>query len=302
MVTRRAWVLNFDAEVELEALGRRRPPTRSRRAMERWPELQARVSELLGPHDEMLDEIGGPRLSDCEGRAWCPTPSACAALAERGAIVPPHPAPELLREVNHRRFNAELGVDLPGARFVDTEQELQETVARPSISGPWLIKRALSFTGQGRIRTDPGPLSEAAWAFCRTSLRAGDGLSVEPYVTRLGDYSLHGYLAEDGGLTVGEIVEQRVGATGVWLSAAPAEPGALDERERNALFEALNAAARALCDRGYFGPFGIDAFRYRGPDGTPRFHPRCEINARYSMAWAVGMGSRRPDLELQSGS
>ena len=47
---------------------------------------------------------------------------------------------------------------------------------------------------------------------------------------------------------------------------------------------------------GYFGPFGIDGFRYRDTDGHLRFNPRSEINARYSMGWAVGMRDKRPDL------
>jgi hypothetical protein len=55
--------------------------------------------------------------------------------------------------------------------------------------------------------------------------------------------------------------------------------------------------AQALLEAGYFGPFGIDAFRWVDRAGVERFNPRCEINARYSMGWAVGMGSRRPDLD-----
>jgi hypothetical protein len=40
--------------------------------------------------------------------------------------------------------------------------------------------------------------------------------------------------------------------------------------------------AEVLRDAGYFGPFGIDAYRWR--DGaTQYFNPRSEINARYSM-------------------
>ena len=40
----------------------------------------------------------------------------------------------------------------------------------------------------------------------------------------------------------------------------------------------------ALRGAGYHGPFAIDAFAYR--DGAARrFHPVCEINARYSFGW-----------------
>lgn len=60
------------------------------------------------------------------------------------------------------------------------------------------------------------------------------------------------------------------------------------------------AAARevghALRERGYFGPFGVDAYLYRLRSlDTPCWNLRSEINARYSMGWALGW-STRPDL------
>jgi hypothetical protein len=44
--------------------------------------------------------------------------------------------------------------------------------------------------------------------------------------------------------------------------------------------EVLNTVAAALRQAGYTGPFGIDAWRYRRPDGKPAFQPLGEINAR----------------------
>ena len=38
--------------------------------------------------------------------------------------------------------------------------------------------------------------------------------------------------------------------------------------------------AEALRQAGYLGPFGIDAWHWRRPDGTVVFHPLGEINAR----------------------
>jgi len=300
MVTRRAWILNFDAEVELDTLGRSSSPAPSRRAALRRPELVERAGALLAPGDIVLSEEGGPRLQDVEGRAWCPTPSARAALEQRGARMPRCPPVDVLRAVNHRRFSAELGGVLPGAQFVEDLDALEQVVARPSISGPWLIKRALSFTGRGRIVVEPGSLTEPARAFCRASLCPGDGLAVEPWVQRIADFSLHGHLSVDHELAIGDIVEQRVGRTGTWESAVLATSDALDANEKRALQQALADAAHALTGRGYFGPFGVDAFRWMAPGGAPRFHACCEINARYSMAWALGMGPHRPDLTLQS--
>ena len=41
----------------------------------------------------------------------------------------------------------------------------------------------------------------------------------------------------------------------------------------------------AFAGAGYFGPFGIDGFRYRHEDGSERFNARCEINARLTMGY-----------------
>ena len=43
--------------------------------------------------------------------------------------------------------------------------------------------------------------------------------------------------------------------------------------------------AAALRAADYFGPFGIDAFRYRSAQGDVLFNPRCEINARFTMGY-----------------
>ena len=70
-----------------------------------------------------------------------------------------------------------------------------------------------------------------------------------------------------------------------------AAPGELTDREQRALFDRAEATARALFEAGYFGPFGIDAYRYR--DG---FCAQSELNARYTMGFVTGFP--RPPHEL----
>ena len=55
--------------------------------------------------------------------------------------------------------------------------------------------------------------------------------------------------------------------------------------------EVTGNLGEALAGAGYFGPFGIDAYRYRDRAGALRLQPRSEINARYSMGFAVGLGA-----------
>lgn len=263
----------------------------------RFPALTDRVRALLGPGDVVLGvDVDALPAGTFEGRAWCPTPRALRLLERAGARVPEAPPLDVLRRVNHRAFSAALGQSLPGARFVTRMDEAEEALSAPSCTGTWLLKRAFGFAGRGVRRVRPGPLSQADRAWVRASLAPGLGLSVEPLVQRLLDLGQHGFVARDGGLTLGEVTVQQVDASGTWRGSARADEGAFTRDEREALHRALVESGEALREAGYFGPFGVDAFRWLDPDGQTRFEPRCEINARYSMGWAMGMGDRRPDL------
>jgi hypothetical protein len=57
------------------------------------------------------------------------------------------------------------------------------------------------------------------------------------------------------------------------------------EAEAALLATELQRTAAALTAAGYFGPFGIDGFRYRTADGSSALNPRCEINARFTMGY-----------------
>ena len=289
-----AWLLNFAAEAELAD-----PSAHTlARAMEaRSRALVERARGLLGPDDVVI--FPGVRAPGHAGRAWCPTPRALTAIARAGARVPAAPPIAVLRRVNHRRFCAELGQMLPGARYVTSRAELDETLAARDPT--WVLKRPFGFAGRGRLRVAGGSAAGADAAtrsWIEASLAASEGLQVEPWVDRAGDFALHGHLSSKGGeLALGDPTSQRCDETGAWVASARAAEEALSDVERAALTTATVEAAEALAAAGYFGPFGVDAFRWRDAGGTLHFNPRCEINARYSMGWAVGMGTRRPDLE-----
>jgi hypothetical protein len=292
-MARRAWFLNFDAEAELADPSARTP---SRAIAKRGEALATRVGALLDPDDLILGEAGAALPTDVRGAsAWCPTPRALAAIARAGLDAPVAPAFAVLRLVNHRRFSAALGRALPGARYVVTRAALDAAIAGPSPTGRWLLKRPFGFAARGRVRVGPDAPDAVAERWIAASLATGEGLEVEPWVERDGDYGLHGYLDRAGALTLGEPTAQRCDEGGAWLASARAERGELAPPELSALLAAAAAAAAALRAAGYFGPFGVDAFRFRDAGGGLAFEPRCEINARYSMGWAVGMGDRRPD-------
>jgi hypothetical protein len=291
-------MLNLDAEDELA-----RPAgyTPSRAVQARVAALRTRLQGLVPAGDVVLAPEApalpsGAVPGEFEGRAWCPTPRALRAWCAAGVTAPPVPPLAVLRRVNHRAFCAALGQTLPGARFVTDWNELRATVACSSPTGQWLLKRPFGYTARGRLRVRARELDGPARAWIAASLSRGEGLQVEPWVERAGDVGLHGFVAPAGGVTLGAPTVQAMDAAGAWTGSTRAAPGALADDEWHALYAAAEEAAAALHTAGYFGPFGIDAFRWIDAGGTRRFNPRCEINARYSMGWAVGMGSTRPDL------
>ncbi|EYF04906.1 hypothetical protein [Chondromyces apiculatus] len=309
MPPRRAWLLNLDAD---EELARPAGYTPNRAVLTRSRALAAQVGPLLGPDDVLIwpDEPPPAALPDgsptslplppLPGHAWCPTPRALRALRDAGTVPAPAPPLEVIRCVNHRRFCAALGQPLPGACFADTVEEITRTVASPSPTGLWLLKRPFGFAGRGRLRIPAGPLDASALSWISASLapdgRHGGGLQVEPWMVRCGDFSQHGHLTPAGALVLGAPCVQRCDERGTWLATARAAPADLAPDEARALHEAATTTGEALAAAGYFGPFGIDAFRFRDAAGEVRWNPRCEINARYTMGWATGMGAVRPDL------
>jgi len=289
-----AWVLNLDAEDELAHVGAHTPALALKARVEALlPTL--RESGLVAP-DDVVVWPGAADARWLEGRAWCPTRWALAQLAQAGATVPRAPSVEVLLRVNHRQFANALGQALPGAGFAQNAEELEALLARgadASAEQCWVLKRPLGYAGRGRRKILASARLPADDAWIDASLRAG-GLQVEPWVQRELDVGLHGFVDETGVLTSGRPTVQAIDAHGTWRSSRIAEPGVLSPEEFDLLQRALEQTARALHDAGYFGPLGLDAFRWRAPDGAAAFQPRCELNARYSMGWAIGMGGSPP--------
>lgn len=273
------WVLNLDAEDELALGGRAHTPTKA--TMLRVQSLLPALAPLVGHgrvHWPPLPNTGEGRG---EGRVhcWSPTRFAIKTIAEAGLPVPVVPSMEVLMRVNSRRFNAELGQTLPGARY---------GLDLPT-SGEWLLKRPFGYAGKGRRRLNAAQLSDADRAF----ISASPELQIEPLVHRLADFAIHGWVREDGTFQLGAPTEQLVDEAGTWQASRLTE--ALASNELASLRREATRTAYALHAAGYFGPFNLDAFRWRDAHGT-HFQPRSEINARFSMGWATGMGELAPAL------
>jgi hypothetical protein len=299
-----AWVLNLDAEDELGHAGHHTPTTAiTARVVGLLPGLCA-PGGLVGPDDQLLWPGDGRVEPGRAGRAWCPTPWALRRLERAGLRLPTAPPAGVLRRVNDRRFANALGQALPAAGFARSREELEQLLAatraleQASAEVCWLLKRPLGYAGRGRRRLHPGARAPEDEAWLVASLRDCGGLQVEPWVERELDCALHGWLDVDGRCTLGQPTLQELDEAGVWRASALAPAGTLSAAEAAALTGEALRTARALHEAGYFGPFGLDAFRWRAPGGQVHFQPRCELNARYSMGWATGLGAFRAPAGL----
>ncbi|MCP3914138.1 MAG: hypothetical protein GY711_01115 [bacterium] len=285
MSQRRAWALNLDAEQELAARG---PYTRS--ASLEATVARARVGLIGGlvrRDDVVVDQ--GTEAHGLLGFAWCPTPRALASLERAGAALPAAPSLAVLRDVNARTFAARLAGGGLDKRVVSSAQELEPMLAGPSPTSAWLVRRPFGAAGRGRRRVPAARASDDDARWLAAGLRDGP-LVVEPWVEVELEVARHGWIEMDGHVELGPPCVQRVDARGAWRETRRAEVGELTTDECAASDQAIGIAAEALVRAGYFGPFGVDAFRYR-IEQVAAFQPLSEINARFTMGWETGMGS-----------
>ncbi|MFT7667966.1 MAG: hypothetical protein ACI8X5_000652 [Planctomycetota bacterium] len=276
------WLLNFEADHELAHLG---SFTASR-------ELQRRVLLVRELHSARVMR-NGDLLLDLEakydgllGRAWCPTPSALAVLSRAGLRVDPTPALDVLRETNDRAFHAKLGQILPGGIFSHDLEQLASCCAEDGVSGEWVFKRAFGVAGRGQLRVRAGELGASGRAWLAASLKLG-GVQLEPLVALEREFASHGWIGVDGKYEIRRPCTMECDVYGAWADTRTAEAGVLSAEESSQLLEAADVVARALLAAKYFGPFGVDAFRWRDRDGNLQLQARSEINARYTLGWRV---------------
>jgi hypothetical protein len=178
--------------------------------------------------------------------------------------VPTAP-PSVAAAVHHRAFILRIGFALPGARMVESIADLE------GVQGRWVIKAPLSASGRDRYIHREGEKDRSR--ITRLFERHGP-LLFEPWMERTEDFGVAALLlpSETRVVSFHRLrVDRRGQFTGIDLMAGvPPEP----------LAEAVDAVARALRTAGYLGPFGIDAWRYRRPDGSIAWNPLGEINAR----------------------
>jgi hypothetical protein len=290
------WHLNLDAEEELAR------PSGPRTVL--IPEAARKAAEsLLQPGDEVLTDASISHNRAAIGRAWMMTPRAVRALEGTGVTVARHPPLGILQKANSRALSSELRAQHPDRHALasvycaSTDSAFEFLEAHRTDT--WMLHRNFGCAGRSKMKAGPGPLEPAAQRWIAASFRHGiAGLEIAKWVLCTGEFALHGFVQtpELGTqLVQGQATRQVCNAAGVWERSALLQPGELSDNEKLSFEQAFQDAAEALVQIGYFGPFGIDAFRYI-QDGATGFHALSEINARYTMGWVIGMNGARPDL------
>jgi hypothetical protein len=277
----------LDADFELANCGPWEPSQALKEVLET---VSKEAERLLAPGDILVEgDIQVP--PGTVGRAWCPTPSAIARLEAAGATPEESPSLEILKAVNDRAFSASMGQTLSGAGFVVDLQSVRKIMRRRQV--PWLLKRAFGAAGRGQRRVGPGALSDAEVAWVEASLREG-GLQVEPLVDLEIELVIHGLLHPDGSVEIHEPMVQECDEWGTWLKTRAPREGELSPFEAAQLDQSAFLVAGSLAKAGYFGPFGVDAYRWVKGSGERLLNPRGEINARYTMGWGLNLGRVSP--------
>jgi hypothetical protein len=238
------------------------------------------------------------------GLAWSPTPSALALLRRAGAVVAPSPAIGVLRTVNARPFAAELRDTLA----LDTNalpkhivRDLDGALSILSVAAEhgWLVRRTFGAAGRGRRRIESlsnsgrSSVSSEESAWLSSGLRVGP-LVIEPWALISAEYTRSAWLHADGRIAISAPCLQSTATSGAWDATQRTSGGVVAKDDDDVLGNAVETVGLALHNRGYHGPFGIDAFRHKSASGST-LNPMSEINARFTMDWTCAMGTRVVD-------
>lgn len=278
-----AWLLNLDAELELRATNAYSATARVRANMQQ----RFRDSEGLTLRDPVVDRdpVDSSHLVYC----WCPTPSALRYLAMRGLPAVAGPELGVLKRANHRRWLARLQPQLLERRFIGPGDDWQQLVlGRTSSTGAWRLKRCYGFAGRAQRRV-ASTFSDDDQRWVLDSMRQG-GVLREANVGVLEEFSIHGYVDRDG-VILGQPVRFSTDAFGA--PSGNRQLALLPEVLHATLDGAARQVAAHLDMLGYFGPFGIDAFTWRASPTEVGFNPISDINARFTLAWSLGIGRQR---------
>jgi len=206
------------------------------------------------------------------------------------------PQQSVIREVNSRRFSADLerswGTGITGAAVIRSIDELPPAIGRiPTGTDRWVVKAEFGMSARERMLHSGRVPDESVLNWVRKHLRADGIVLLEPWVEPVEEAGLQ-YTVPWSGMPVFEgVVPLLCDSSGVYRGSQFSLDVEAELRWMPAIETGMRVA-RLLKQRGYFGPLGIDAMRYRDTEGAERIRPLQDINARHTMG-RLALGLRR---------
>ncbi len=160
------------------------------------------------------------------------------------------------------------------------------------------LKPRLGGSGRGRVAGRDGRIDAPALRGALERLAAHGGALLEPWLPRREDLSAQLFVAADGALRLLGTTRQVLSPAGLYRG----QRGLIDHRGRvvsgspddEALRTAAATAAAEAHREGFWGPCGVDAFRFETPGGDTALRPLVEFNARFTVGTVVlGLLRRR---------
>lgn len=289
VLSMRTWIINPDAEIEMQRAARGLNHSPSKQFMRNLERFKDRFADLIAGEEMLFVSQLGSELPDAAHRPatyWCPTEGVRRAALRVGQRPPRKP--DCLERCHDKSFLKESGLSLlPGRTLVTTVSGWLAN--RPNVEdfdglrvkpGVWRLKRRFGFAGRGQ-RTVPHSSSPDDERWISDSLVQG-GFIVEPEIERPILASIHGMISP-GRTIMGDALALSSNES----SATGAEQ--MDDALRARILRQGMRASDALAREGYFGPFGLDVVV--GKDAIYAL----DLNPRFTLQFSRGLGPRREE-------
>lgn len=241
------------------------------------------------------EEIAALRARDRVGELRVSEPDLSSVAAAPWGL--PAPVAQVAKRFHDRRthlaLSEELGLALPGARWIsdldDLDQHLAAGAASTAPEERWILKPAFSAAGRSWVRGQGPRIEGAARTRVESLLETSPGLLFEPRLEVVRDVAFLVAVTESGPKIVGRHLVENTAAGRFRAIRIGARPPAREEFSRfdaRAESAVLRVVGR-LHEQGFRGICGIDA--WLGCTAAGDLHPRFlgEINARLTFGWVA---------------
>lgn len=211
-----------------------------------------------------------------------------ATVAAAGPAFP-HPNAAVVRQVNHRAFllAIEAREEGPAGRSVTNLDELLADVrATLTTASKVVVKGAHGSASTGNLRLTRNDADDPATRVRLAALLERHATAhVEPWFDRVLDLCATGWVDAAGMVVTGRVDRTLHTDVGAPLGTLFAAYDPLVAPWREPMLEAITVVGRELARAGYFGPFCLDGFVFRGADGGLRLRRFVDLNAREPVSW-----------------